>query len=173
MARPGSGPRCSLRSRCIPAEMREQPQEERSAKTRSKRREREGAPHTELRTGKRRAKTCRVRKSIRAPAAIAVFALAIACKQMPGQADAAQSAGGGADKATLVIAASVAGQLVPCGCSPDQRGGVSPPPFLPEKTPAPGAGPLFLAARGLLFGIAAKTARPPPPPGQAQARGPP
>src|SRR4051812_45847723 len=128
MARPGSGPRCSLRSRCIPAEMREQPQEERSAKTRSKRREREGAPHTELRTGKRRAKTCRVRKSIRAPAAIAVFALAIACKQMPGQADAAQSAGGGGGQTTLLLPPSVAGPLVPSGGSPRPRDGGSPPP---------------------------------------------
>src|SRR4051812_49924020 len=117
--------------------MREQPEEERAT--------------AELRTGKRRAKTCRVRKSVRAPAAIVVFALAIACKQIPGQADAAQPAGGGADKATLVIAASIAGQLIPCGCSPDQRGGGSPPPFLPDKTPRAGAGPRFLAAPEILF----------------------
>src|SRR4051812_50118336 len=109
--------------------MREQPEEERAT--------------AELRTGKRRAKTCRVRKSVRAPAAIVVFALAIACKQMPGQADAAQPAGGGADKATLVIAASIAGQLVPCGCSPDQRGGVSPAPSPLEKPPRGGPGPPF------------------------------
>src|SRR4051812_48704623 len=127
----------------------------------------------ELRTAKRRAKTCRVRKSVRAPAAIVVFALAIACKQMPGQADAAQPAGGGADKATLVIAASIAGQLVPCGCSPDQRGGFPRAVSLVNKLRGEGPGLVSPAAGDLLFESAAKRARALAPPGERNARGPP
>ncbi|MFL5440302.1 MAG: multiheme c-type cytochrome [Myxococcales bacterium] len=89
-----------------------------------------------------------------------VFALAIACKQMPGQADAAQPAGGGGDKATLVIAASIAGQLVPCGCSPDQRGGFPRAVSLVNKLRAEVPGLVYVDAGDLLFESAAKRSGP-------------
>lgn len=73
---------------------------------------------------------------IRAAALAAFFCLALSCRQAPPSATAEQGANAGSPaeapaagraqvrRAVLVFAASQAGQLVPCGCSPDQRGGL-------------------------------------------------
>jgi Cytochrome c554 and c-prime len=55
------------------------------------------------------------------------------------------------DKVTLIFAASTAGQLVPCGCSPDQRGGL--PRAVTYLREAHAAAPnlLFADAGDLLF----------------------
>ncbi|MFL5453963.1 MAG: hypothetical protein ACJ78V_18750, partial [Myxococcales bacterium] len=79
---------------------------------------------------------------------------------MPGQADAAQPAGGVGDKATLVIAASIAGQLVPCGCSPDQRGGFPRAVSLVNKLRGEVPGLVYVDAGDLLFESAAKRSGP-------------
>ena len=56
-----------------------------------------------------------------------------------------------ADHVTLVFAASVAGQLVPCGCSPDQRGGLPRGVALVEKLRKEDPALLFVDAGDLLF----------------------
>src|SRR4051794_30845561 len=124
---------------------------------------REDGATMQLRTVWRRAKTCRVRKLLRAPAAVALFAVAISCKEMPAQAlaDAAQPAGAGRPggepaTATLVFAASVAGQLVPCGCSPDQRGGFPRAVSLVNKLRSEVPGLVYVDAGDLLFESAVK-----------------
>ena len=58
---------------------------------------------------------------------VASIAAACAAPKPPAPVPAAgteQAAHPSADQVTLVFAASVAGQIVPCGCSPDQRGGL-------------------------------------------------
>ncbi|HUJ25303.1 MAG TPA: multiheme c-type cytochrome [Myxococcales bacterium] len=52
---------------------------------------------------------------------------------------------------TLVFSACVAGQLVPCGCSPDQRGGLPRAVALVEKMRQRDPGLLFIDAGDLLF----------------------
>ncbi len=57
-----------------------------------------------------------------------VLFLAMACRQAPPspapQPPAPALKPQAPDRVTLIFSASVAGQLVPCGCSPDQRGGL-------------------------------------------------
>ncbi len=65
-----------------------------------------------------------------------------------------------ADRVTLLFSASVAGQLVPCGCSPDQRGGLPRAVALVKKLRATDANVLFVDAGDLLFD------NPSPPPAQ-------
>ena len=55
------------------------------------------------------------------------------------------------DHVTLIFSASVAGQLVPCGCSPDQRGGLPRAVALVEKLRAQDPSLLFVDAGDLLF----------------------
>ncbi|MFN2548251.1 MAG: multiheme c-type cytochrome [Myxococcales bacterium] len=59
---------------------------------------------------------------------------------------------------TLVFSASVAGQLVPCGCSPDQRGGLPRAVAIVDKLRKEEPNLLFVDAGDLLF----ETAAPPP-----------
>jgi hypothetical protein len=63
----------------------------------------------------------------------------------------------GGSTARLVFAASTAGQLVPCGCSPDQRGGLPRAAGLLGQLRAEAPGTLFIDAGDLLF---ANPARP-------------
>ncbi len=60
-------------------------------------------------------------------------------------------AAGPPDRLTLVFSASVAGQLVPCGCSPDQRGGLPRAVSLVQKLRASEPNLLFVDAGDLLF----------------------
>jgi hypothetical protein len=62
------------------------------------------------------------------------------------------------EHATLVFSASVAGQLVPCGCSPDQRGGLPRAVALVDKLRKQDPNLLFIDAGDLLF----ETATAPP-----------
>jgi hypothetical protein len=63
-------------------------------------------------------------------------------------------AGGAA--ARLVFAASTAGQLVPCGCSPDQRGGLPRAAALLAQLRTESPGTQFIDAGDLLFARAAR-----------------
>jgi hypothetical protein len=119
----------------------------------------EAGATAELRRVRRQAKTSGVRKILLGTAAVALLALASACKPVPAQAppDAGQSAG---DKATLVFAASTAGQLVPCGCSPDQKGGLPRAVSLVKKLRAEVPGLVYLDAGDLLFESAQKRSGP-------------
>jgi len=56
-----------------------------------------------------------------------------------------------ADRVTLLFSASVAGQIVPCGCSPDQRGGLPRAVALVQKLRATETNVLFVDAGDLLF----------------------
>src|SRR5438067_12771452 len=68
------------------------------------------------------------------------------------------------DRLTLLFSASVAGQLVPCGCSPDQRGGLPRELALVRKLRRPEPKVLSVPAGDLLF-------EPPwPPPAQLRTR---
>src|SRR3989441_12975937 len=62
------------------------------------------------------------------------------------------------DRLTLLFSASVAGQLVPCGCSPDQRGGLPRAVALVRKLRQTEPNLLFMDAGDLLF----ETISPPP-----------
>src|SRR5438445_2414516 len=64
------------------------------------------------------------------------------------------------DRLTLLFSASVAGQLVPCGCSPDQRGGLPRELALVRKLRRTEPNVLFVDAGDLLFEA------PSPPPAQ-------
>ena len=82
--------------------------------------------------------------------------IAVACAApkppSPVQAGGAQQAGPGpADQVTLVFSASVAGQIVPCGCAPDQRGGLPRAVALMQKLRGSEANLLFVDAGDLLF----------------------
>ena len=68
-------------------------------------------------------------------------------------------------RGTLVIAASTAGQLVPCGCSPDQRGGLPRAVAEVKKLRGQAPGLAYLDAGDLLF----ETALPRKGPAGAQA----
>jgi len=61
-----------------------------------------------------------------------------------------------ADRATLVFSASVAGQIVPCGCSPDQRGGLPRAVAYLRKLRESAPNVLFVDAGDLLFESAAR-----------------
>jgi len=100
-----------------------------------------------------------VRKIALNVAAIVLLAIATACKPVPAQAptDAGQAAG---DKATLVFSASTAGQLVPCGCSPDQKGGFPRAVSLVKKLRAEVPGLVYVDAGDLLFESAMKRSGP-------------
>jgi hypothetical protein len=73
-------------------------------------------------------------------------------------ASAAPGAGAAADRVTLVFAASTAGQLVPCGCSPDQRGGLPRAVAYVNKLRAEVPNFLYADAGDLLFESAARPA---------------
>jgi 2',3'-cyclic-nucleotide 2'-phosphodiesterase (5'-nucleotidase family) len=61
---------------------------------------------------------------------------------------------------TLVFAASTAGQLVPCGCSPDQRGGLPRAVSLVKKLRAQAPGLVYVDAGDLLFESAVRKTGP-------------
>ena len=65
-------------------------------------------------------------------------------------------AGARETRVTLVFAASTAGQLVPCGCSPDQRGGLPRAVSLAQKLRRDNPNFLFADAGDLLFESAAR-----------------
>ena len=67
-------------------------------------------------------------------------------------ADAGANAG---DRVTLVFSAATAGQLVPCGCSPDQRGGLPRAAGLLKKWRTEEKGLVYVDAGDLLFPSAA------------------
>src|SRR4051812_49711547 len=78
-----------------------------------------------------------------------------------GSPDAGRAAGDSAGgTATVVFAASIAGQLVPCGCSPDQRGGFPRAVSLVNKLRGEVPGLVYLDAGDLLFESAAKRSGP-------------
>ncbi|HWT84427.1 MAG TPA: hypothetical protein VN177_01535, partial [Myxococcales bacterium] len=56
-----------------------------------------------------------------------------------------------ADRVTLVFSASVAGQIVPCGCSPDQHGGLPRAAAYLRKLRQTEPDLLFVDAGDLLF----------------------
>ena len=90
-------------------------------------------------------------------------AMAVACAApkppaQPEQTRPGQSAP--SDRLTLLFSASVAGQLVPCGCSPDQRGGLPRELALVRKLRRTEPNVLFVDAGDLLFEA------PSPPPAQ-------
>ena len=68
------------------------------------------------------------------------------------------AAAGAADRVTLVFASSTAGQLVPCGCSPDQRGGLPRAVAYVRKLRAEIPNFLYADAGDLLFESAARPA---------------
>src|SRR5207302_3429758 len=88
--------------------------------------------------------------------------MAVACAApkppaaQPEPARQAQSAP--SDRLTLLFSASVAGQLVPWGCSPDQRGGLPRAVALVDKLRKGEPNLLFIDAGDLLF----ENAAPPP-----------
>ena len=73
-------------------------------------------------------------------------------------APAAIAAAAGSNQVTLVFAASTAGQAVPCGCSPDQRGGLPRAVAYLRKLRAEVPNLLYADAGDLLF----ESAAPPP-----------
>lgn len=82
-----------------------------------------------------------------------LLSLALACRQAPPlpalQTPAPKSPS--SDHITLVFSASVAGQLVPCGCSPDQRGGLPRAVAYLNKLRESEPDLLFIDAGDLLF----------------------
>ena len=93
---------------------------------------------------------------------VLLVAMAVACaapkppSAQPEPTRQAQSAP--SDRLTLLFSASVAGQLVPCGCSPDQRGGLPRAVALVRKLRQTEPNLLFVDAGDLLF----ETVSPPP-----------
>src|SRR5881275_3679857 len=94
-----------------------------------------------------------------------LLALAAGCRQAqptasptapPGQQSEAQPSTAPALRGTLVLSASVAGQLVPCGCSPDQRGGLPRAVALVDKLRKEEPNLLFIDAGDLLFETSAR-----------------
>src|SRR5260370_15131557 len=79
----------------------------------------------------------------------ALLCLAAACR--PASRPVAPSPGPDPGRVTLVFSASVAGQLVPCGCSPDQRGGLPRAVSLVNKLRQAAPDLIFIAAGALLF----------------------
>ena len=74
----------------------------------------------------------------------------------PAGAAAAAPAAGPPDRLTLIFSAGVAGQLVPCGCSPDQRGGLPRAVSLVGKLRTTEPNLLFVDAGDLLFESASR-----------------
>src|SRR5258705_12115088 len=74
--------------------------------------------------------------------------LAAACAAPKPQAPAQPAP---SDRATLVFSAAVAGQIVPCGCSPDQRGGLPRAAAYLRKLRETEPNVLFVDAGDLLF----------------------
>ena len=74
----------------------------------------------------------------------------------PSKPDAAAPAAPAAEQVTLLFSASSAGQLVPCGCSPDQRGGLPRAVALVKKLRALDPNLVYLDAGDLLFESAAR-----------------
>ena len=92
-----------------------------------------------------------------------LVSLAVACAApkapAPVRAAETQQAGPGpVDRVTLVFSASVAGQIVPCGCAPDQRGGLPRAVALMQSLRRSDPNLLFVDAGDLLF---ESPARPP------------
>jgi hypothetical protein len=88
------------------------------------------------------------------------FLLAAACAapKPPAAEQAKPAAPAAADRVTLLFSASVAGQIVPCGCSPDQRGGLPRAVALVKTVRKTEPNVLFIDAGDLLF----ESASPPP-----------
>jgi len=85
----------------------------------------------------------------------ALLCWAAACRQaLPAEAPTAASP----STLTLVFSASAAGQLVPCGCSPDQRGGLPRAVALVNKLRQSQPDLLFIDAGDLLFESAQRPA---------------
>ncbi|HEY6051568.1 MAG TPA: cytochrome C, partial [Thermoanaerobaculia bacterium] len=82
---------------------------------------------------------------MRSRIALLAVCAALACRKAP------PAARDGAATASLIFAASTAGQLVPCGCSPDQRGGLPRAVSLAKKLRAATPGLLYVDAGDLLF----------------------
>src|SRR5437868_11341456 len=89
-----------------------------------------------------------------------LLALAAGCRQAqptasptapPAQQSEAQPPTAPALRGTLVLSASTAGQLVPCGCSPDQRGGLPRAVAAMKKLRAEVPGAVYADAGDLLF----------------------
>ena len=98
---------------------------------------------------------------MRTPNAIAAAACAlIACQRAPGKAEgrpdgqgasAQEKPAAGGAQVTLIVAGSIGGQLVPCGCSPDQLGGLPRGVSLIKKLRAADPNLLVVDAGDLLF----------------------
>src|SRR5882672_4190088 len=94
-----------------------------------------------------------------AAVAACLLALAVGCRQAPPAAGAreapiaaqAKPAAAAAVSGTLVFKASTAGQIVPCGCSPDQRGGLPRAAAELKKLRAASPGLAYVEAGDLLF----------------------
>src|SRR5207237_1407965 len=89
-----------------------------------------------------------------------LVALAAGCRQAqptasptapPGQRSEPQPPTAPALRGTLVLSASTAGQLMPCGCSPDQRGGLPRAVAAMKKLRAEVPGAIYADAGDLLF----------------------
>jgi hypothetical protein len=100
----------------------------------------------------------------RLPASALLLAIAAGCRQAPPSASledaqpppaevtsAAGPAAAGPARGTLVFKASTAGQIVPCGCSPDQRGGLPRAAAELKKLRAESPGLVYVEAGDLLF----------------------
>jgi hypothetical protein len=90
----------------------------------------------------------------------AVLAALLSCRQAPpARSDAVPAAPAApktqkpavTDRVTLIFAASTAGQLVPCGCSPDQRGGLPRAATYLRQAYSEAPNVLFADAGDLLF----------------------
>ncbi|HEY6911038.1 MAG TPA: multiheme c-type cytochrome [Myxococcales bacterium] len=91
---------------------------------------------------------------MRSRTGLLLLALLLSCvgSRPPSAPPAAEArAAGPPDRLTLVFSASVAGQLVPCGCSPDQRGGLPRAVSLVRKLRASEPNLIFVDAGDLLF----------------------
>jgi hypothetical protein len=95
-----------------------------------------------------------------AAVAACLLALAVGCRQAPPSAGAREEAppaaqakppAAAAVSGTLVFKASTAGQIVPCGCSPDQRGGLPRAAAELKKLRAASPGLAYVEAGDLLF----------------------
>ena len=96
-----------------------------------------------------------------AAVAACLLALAVGCRQAPPAAGAREApiaaqakpaaAAAAAVSGTLVFKASTAGQIVPCGCSPDQRGGLPRAAAELKKLRAASPGLAYVEAGDLLF----------------------
>jgi len=93
---------------------------------------------------------CRAAPPVQAPAQSAA---APAQARLPSVAPSAAPPG---DRVTLIFSASTAGQLVPCGCAPEQRGGLPRAVALLKKLRAEEPNLVYVDAGDLLFESAAR-----------------